>query len=419
MKGVPLPITQAEEDRRRHLYVVGKTGMGKSTLLLSLIGQDIAAGRGAFLLDPHGDLCDDVLARIPDYRRDDVILLDPSDSERPVGLNILDAETEADRHRVVNEFIGLLARMYDPHNQAIVGPIFQQNVRNAMLAAMSLPDGGTLIDVYRLLADGQYIRHVLPHIKDPLVRSYWEDVAARVDVNASSQWKAEMLPYVLSKFSRFVEDSTLRRMIGQPRTSIPWQQVMDEGKILLVNLAKGRIGQENAQFIGSLVLSSVLQAAFRRGEIPAARRRDFHIYIDEVQNYATPLLGTMLSEGRKFGVVLTIANQFLHQLDNGIREAVFGNVGSMVAFRVGAQDAPALAPEFFPVFSSSDLLNLPQFTACVKLLVDGMAARPFTMRTLPAMAAPNAERAQRIRERSRQRYGTDIRDVQQEILRRF
>ena len=208
-------------------------------------------------------------------------------------------------------------------------------------------------------------------------------------------------------------------MIGQPRTSVQWNKIMDEGKILLVNLAKGRIGQENAQFIGSLVLSSVLQAAFRRGELPATRRREFYLYIDEVQNYSTPMLATMLSEGRKFGVILTIANQFLHQLDNGIREAVFGNVGSLVAFRVGTQDAPALAPEFFPVFSAGDLLNLPQFTACVKLLIDGVAARPFSMRTLPAMTAPDIVRAAQIREMSRQRYGTDIVSVQQDILKKF
>lgn len=418
IKGVPLPITQAQDDRRRHLYVVGKTGMGKSTLLMTLILQDIEAGRGVFLLDPHGDLCGDVLARIPASRAEDVILLDPSDAERPIGLNILDAETEADQHRIINEFIGLLIRLYDPHNQAVVGPIFQQNVRNAMLAAMALPDG-TLIDVYRLLSDAQYVRRVLPHVKDPLVKNYWQEIAARVDTGASSAWKAELLPYLLSKFSRFVEDSTLRRMIGQPRSSIRWGRVMDEGKILLVNLAKGRIGQENAQFIGSLVLGSVLQAAFQRGEIPAARRRDFYLYIDEVQNYTSPMLATMLSEGRKFGVVLTIANQFLHQLDGGIREAVFGNVGSTVAFRVGTQDASALAPEFYPVFSPADLINLPQFTACVKLLIDGVAARPFTMRTLPAMVAPDYTRAAHIRDLSRQRYGTDIASVQAEILKKF
>ncbi len=417
VKGVPLPITQAQEDRRRHTYIVGKTGMGKSTLLMTLILQDIEAGRGVFLLDPHGDLAEDVLARIPANRTNDVIVLDPSDSERPLGLNILDAESEADQHRIVNEFIGLLIRLYDPHNQAIVGPIFQQTVRNAMLAAMALPDG-TLIDVYRLLSDDQYIQRVLPYIHDPLVRNYWQDITAKMN-GASDRWKAELLPYLLSKFSRFVEDSTLRRMIGQPRTSIDWSAVMDEGKIVLVNLAKGQIGQENSQFIGSLVLSQMLQAAFKRGEMPLARRRDFYLYIDEVQNYSTPLLATMLSEGRKFGVILTIANQFLHQLDNGIREAVFGNVGSLVAFRVGTQDASALAPEFYPVFNPGDLLNLPQFTACVKLLIDGVAARPFSLRTFPAMLAPDHALAEAIRERSRQRYGTDIAVVQAEIQKKF
>lgn len=414
MRGVPMPITQGQDDRRRHAYVVGKTGMGKSTLLMTCILQDIEHGRGVFLLDPHGDLCEDVLARIPAHRADDVILIDPSDDQYPIGFNILDAKSDDDRNRVVNDFIGMLIRLYDPHNQAIVGPIFQQTVRNAMLAAMSLPDG-TLIDVYQLLADEKYARRVIPYIKDPLVKNYWQDIAAQMS-NALDSRKAELLPYLLSKFSRFVEDGTLRRMIGQPRTSIDWDSAFDDGKIVLVNLAKGRIGQETSHFIGSLVLSAVLQAAFRRGQIPAARRREFFLYIDEVQNYATPMLATMLSEGRKFGVVLTIANQFLHQLDHGIREAVFGNVGSLFAFRLGTQDAPALAPEFYPSFSASDLINLPQFTACVKLLIDGVAARPFSMRTLPAMTPPNHDRAAAIRAHSRERYGTDIETVEREIL---
>lgn len=417
VKGVPMPIMQGLDDRRRHMYVVGKTGMGKSTLLMTLILQDIDAGRGVFLLDPHGDLCEDVLARIPAYRADDVIVLDPSEEQRPIGINILESESEADKYRIVNEFIAMLMRLYDPHNQAIVGPIFQQTVRNAMLAAMSMPDG-TLVDVYRILSDDQYIKRVLPYIKDPLVKAYYEDIVKKMN-DARDHWKAELLPYLLSKFSRFVEDGTLRRMIGQPRTSVPWHKVIEEQKILLVNLAKGRIGQDNASFIGGLVLSGMLQAAFKRGELPANKRRDFFMYIDEVQNFSTPMLATMLSEGRKFGVTLTIANQFLHQLDHTILEAVFGNVGSMVAFRVGTQDAPILAPEYYPSFGMGDLINLPQFTAAVKLMVDGVAARPFTMKTLPPMRPPDRARAELIRATSGRRYGADIATVQQEIMRKF
>jgi hypothetical protein len=419
VRGVPVPITQGLDDRRRHSYVVGKTGMGKSTLLQTLILQDIEAGRGVFLLDPHGDLCDDVLARIPAHRVDDVILFDPSDDQYPIGLNILKAEDEDDRDRVVSDFIGLLIRMYDPHNYAIVGPIFQQTVRNAMLAAMCLPDG-TLVDVYRMISDqdGSFVKKIVPHITDPIVRNYWEDVAKRMR-EASSQWKAEFLPYVLSKFSRFVEDATLRRMIGQKRSGVPFDQVMDEGKILLVNLAKGRIGEQNALFIGSLILTGIMQAAFKRGALPPHRRRDYFMYIDEVQNFATPTLATMLSEGRKFGVVLTIANQYLHQLSPPILEAVFGNIGSIVAFRLGIQDVGALGMEFHPAYAPQELSGLPQFTAAVKLLIDGVAARPFTMRTLPSTIPPDKVRAEAIRAASQQRYGTPFAEVEEEIGKRF
>ncbi|MBK8026938.1 MAG: type IV secretion system DNA-binding domain-containing protein [Chloroflexi bacterium] len=288
-----------------------------------------------------------------------------------------------------------------------------------MLAAMSLPDG-TLVDVYRLVSDqdGSYVNKVLPHIKDPIVRNYYEDVARRMR-DASSQWKAEFLPYILSKFSRFVEDATLRRMIGQTRSGIPFDQIMDEGKVFLVNLAKGRVGEQNALFIGSLILSGVMQAAFKRSALPPSRRRDFFIYVDEVQNFATPTLATMLSEGRKFGVVLTIANQYLHQLNAQILEAVFGNIGSIVAFRLGIQDASALGMEFHPAFSHQELSGLPQFTAAVKLLIDGVAARPFTMRTLPSMIPPDQSSADLIRENSRRRYGTPLAQVEEEIARRF
>jgi hypothetical protein len=419
VRGVPLPITQGLEDRRRHSYVVGKTGMGKSTLLQTLILQDIEAGRGVFLLDPHGDLCDDVLARIPAHRADDVILFDPSDDQFPIGLNILKADDEDDRDRVVSDFIGLLIRMYDPHNYAIVGPIFQQTVRNAMLAAMCLPDG-TLVDVYRMISDqdGAFVKKVVPHITDPIVKNYWEDVAKRMR-DASSQWKAEFLPYVLSKFSRFVEDATLRRMIGQKRSGVPFDEVMDEGKILLVNLAKGKIGEQNALFIGSLILTGIMQAAFKRGALPPHRRRDYFMYIDEVQNFATPTLATMLSEGRKFGVVLNIANQYLHQLNPQILEAVFGNIGSIIAFRLGIQDIGALGMEFHPAYAPQELSGLPQFTAAVKLLIDGVAARPFTMRTLPSTVPPNKARAEAIRAASQERYGTPFAEVEAEIGKRF
>jgi len=274
--------------------------------------------------------------------------------------------------------------------------------------------------VYRMISDqdGSFVKKVLPHITDPIVKNYWDDVAKRMR-DASSQWKAEFLPYVLSKFSRFIEDATLRRMIGQKRSGVPFEQVMDEGKILLVNLAKGKIGEQNALFIGSLILSGIMQAAFKRGALPPSRRRDFFMYIDEVQNFATPTLATMLSEGRKFGVVLTIANQYLHQLNAQILEAVFGNIGSILAFRLGIQDVGALGMEFHPAYAPQELSGLPQFTAAVKLLIDGVATRPFTMRTLPSMVPPNQVGAELIRAASQTRYGTPIAEVEAEIGKRF
>lgn len=415
--GTPSLIRQSRDDRRRHTYIVGKTGMGKSTLISSMALQDIDAGYGVFLLDPHGDLVEDVLMRVPKHRADDVILIDPSDEDRPIGLNILNPETEADRHRITNDFIGMLIRMYDPYNQGIVGPIFQQFVRNAMLAAMDIK-GGTLIDVYRILSDQNYVRSIIPKITDPIVKNFWEETSTRTE-NASAQWRAELLPYLLSKFSRFVEDTILRRMLGQSRSSVPWRQVMDEGKIVLVNLAKGKIGSETSQFLGLLIMGDLLQAAFQRSKLPPSRRRDFYIYIDEVQNYSTPLLSTMISEGRKFGVSLVLANQFLHQLDNGTREAVFGNVGSMISFRVGVQDAPALAPEFTPAFTVDDLIELGQFTAASKLLVNGVGARAFTMRTLLPTQVPNVAQGEVIRELSRARYGTELAKIEREIRLQF
>ncbi len=412
--GMPLPIALALDDRRRHIYVVGKTGTGKSTLLKHMALQDIEAGQGVCVIDPHGDLIEDLLARIPPHRMRDVVLFDPADEERPVGLNLLQADSEMAKQRIVNEFIGLLIRMYDPGTMGIVGPRFQHNVRNAMLTAMSV-EGGTLIEVVRVLTDMRYVQEILPQVKDPLVRSYWEKQIA----NTSDFHKSEILDYLVSKFSRFVGDSRIRNIIGQRETTLNFREVMDGRKVLLVNLSKGKIGPESAQFLGLLLVQGLLITALSRADVSPEQRPDFYLYVDEFQNFATDLFSTVFSEGRKYGVVVTAANQYLTQLDSGIREAVFGNVGSIIAFRVGTQDAVALAPEMYPVFGADDLLNLPKFTACVKLLVDGLAARPFIMRTRPDTRMPDPQRAEAIREWSRQTYGRDVVAVQQDVLARF
>ncbi|GAB4573444.1 MAG: hypothetical protein Kow0077_15890 [Anaerolineae bacterium] len=414
INGLPVRIVQSIDDRRRHMYVVGKTGTGKSTLLKNMALQDIEAGRGVCVIDPHGDLIEDILERLPEARIQDTIVFDPSDEQRPIGLNLLQAGTESDRQRIVNEFIGLLIRMYDPGTMGIVGPRFQHNVRNAMLTAMSV-EGSTLIEVVRVLTDIDFTRKLLPYVKDPLVRNYWTKQIA----NTSDFHKSEILDYIVSKFSRFVGDSRVRNIIGQRETTLDFRRVMDQQQILLVNLSKGKIGPESAQFLGLLMIQGLLITALSRADLPPSQRPDFFIYVDEFQNFATDLFGVMLSEGRKYGIALTMANQYLTQLDHAIREAVFGNVGSLVAFRLGTADAAALAPEVYPTFNGEDLLNLPAFTACVKLLVNGTAARPFTMETLADTRPVDPGRAARIRAHSREAFGRDAETVSQDILTRF
>lgn len=413
--GAPIRIIQSTDDRRRHVYIVGKTGTGKSTLIKGMALQDIEAGHGVCVVDPHGDLIEDILLRIPPRRAEDVIVFDPADEARPIGLNLLAHQHENERHQVVNEFIGLLMRMYDPGGtNMIVGPRFQHNVRMAMLTAMSTP-GSTLIEVVRALTDQSYVKSVMPHVNDPMVKMYWEKQIAQT----SDFHKSEVLDYIVSKFSRFTGDKRVRNIIGQSNSTVDFRRVMDRRQVLLVNLSKGKIGPENAQFLGLLMVQQLLLTALSRADLPATERPDFYLYVDEFQNFATEMFGTMLSEGRKYGVALTIANQYLTQLPHPIREAIFGNVGSMISFRLGTQDATALAPELYPVFNVDDLLNLPRYTASVKLLVDGLAARPFTMRTVPDLHAPNPTLADAIRERSRTVYGRDEQEVTEEVLIRL
>lgn len=412
--GLPLRITQAADDRRRHTYVVGRTGTGKTTLLKNLALQDIEAGHGVCVVDPHGDLIGDILARIPAQRAGDVILFDPSDQERPIGLNLLEAKDETAKQRVVTEFIGLLIRMYDPHQQGIVGPRFQHNVRHAMLTAMSV-EGSTLIEVVRVLTDSHYVKRILPQIKDPLLKRYWTDQIAQT----SDFHKSEILDYIVSKFSRFVGDARIRNIIGQRHSTIDYRDIMDNRKVLLVDLSKGKIGPESAQFLGLLLVQGLLITALSRSDRSPDERPDFFLYVDEFQNFATELFATVLSEGRKYGVAVTVANQFLTQLPPDVRAAIFGNMGTIISFRLGMTDAIALAPEMAPVLGVDDLLNLPKYTACVKLLVDGVATRPFTMRTLAGTQPPDLQRAKAIRQASRDMYGRDAAAVTADILARY
>ncbi len=414
IRGKPAEIRQTNSDKLRHTYVVGRTGTGKSTLLQNLALQDIEAGHGVAVIDPHGDLVENLLSRIPAHRRHDVILFDPGDVSRPIGLNILDVQGTYAQNIVISDFIGLLYVLFDPNRIGMIGPRFENVVRNSMLLAMDIK-GSTFIEVIRIMTDKNFREECLKLATDPIVKSYWTDVSP----NLARMGDGDMLDYVTSKFGRFVNDRVMRNIIGQSENALDLKGIMNDGKILLVNLAKGRMGPEASHFLGLILMPQIFIAALSRANMPEAQRRLFCLYVDEFHNFTTPTFSTMLAEARKYGVALTVANQFISQLTPSIREAVFGNVGTLLSFRVGINDARFLAQEFYPVYGENDLINLPNYYTLAKMLVDGDAMPPFPVRTLPDNRAEERAIAEQIRHTSQMRYGRDDRVVNLQIRQRY
>ena len=373
-RGVRRPVHIGFEDRRRHVYIIGKTGVGKSVLLQDMATQDINKGNGVCVIDPHGDLIDEIIKYIPPERAEDVIYFDPSDTERPMGLNLLESRTEEQRHFITTSIINLMYKLYDPQRTGIIGPRFEHAVRNAMLTVMVDP-GATFVEVVRILTDARYVQELLPKVQDPIVRRYWTDQIAQT----SDFHKSEVLDYIVSKFGRFVTNKTMRNIIGQSKSAFDFREVMDEGKILLINLSKGKLGEENSSFLGLVLIPKILIAAMSRQEVAEPNRRDFFLYVDEFQNFATPDFATILSEARKYHLNLTVANQFIGQMDEEVKNAVFGNVGTLISFRVGVTDASYLQREFQPVFGESDLINVERFHAYMKTIVDNEPVPPFSV----------------------------------------
>lgn len=422
-RGVNKQVWARDEDRRRHMYIVGKTGSGKSWLLQSMIIQDIRAGKGVAFLDPHGDAAEWILERIPPERAEDVIYFNPSDTDRPLGFNMIDFYDEQDKHRVANSFIGLMYKMFDPNKQGIVGPRFERAVRNALLTAMSIK-GSTLIETARILYDPAFVRRYMPYVQDQQVREFWEKEIAQT----SDFHKSEVLGYIVSKFDRFITNKLMRNIIGQAESSFNFREVMDSGKILIVNLSKGTVGEENAQFLGLILIPKILSAAMSRANIPEAERRDFYLYVDEFQNFATEEFTQILSEARKYRLNLIVANQYIMQIEDKIREAIFGNVGSIISFKVGVNDGSHMQNEFAPVFMQTDFINLENQNAYVKLLVNQEYPAPFSIRTTFDSIKPtiingveypvNKRVVEMIKELSRLRYGKDVNLIEQEITNR-
>jgi hypothetical protein len=398
------------------MYIIGKTGVGKSELLTEMIMQDIRAGRGVCFIDPH-DTVEKILEMIPPERAEDVIYFNPSDTDRPMGLNMLEANTEEEKHFVTTSIVGLMYKLYDPHKTGIIGPRFEHAIRNAMLTVMS-EKGTTFVEVVRCLTDSKYVQELLPKVKDPIVRRYWTDQIAQT----SDFHKSEVLDYIVSKFGRFVTNKMMRNIIGQSESAFNFRKVMDEGKILLINLAKGRIGEENSNFLGLVLVPKILIGAMSRQDVPEEQRRPFYLYVDEFQNFATPDFAQILSEARKFRLALTVANQFIGQVEEDVKNAIFGNVGSLIAFRVGVTDANYLQHEYQPTFTETDLINVERFNAYVKTIVNNEPVPPFSMDLTKDMSKQKASMSKKmgemVKQLSRLKYARDKSVIEAEVAQR-
>jgi hypothetical protein len=416
-RGEKTAVRIKTEDRRRHMYVVGKSGTGKSVFLANMARQDIANGKGVCVIDPHGDLIDDVLAGVPKERAEDVIIFDPSDTERPMGLNLIEYDSNYPEQKtfVVNELIKIFDKLYDLKQTG--GPMFEQYMRSSLLLILDDPnDEATLMEVSRVLSDVDFRKQKLAKCKNQVVKDFWTKEAEKAGGEASL---ANMVPYITSKLNQFVSNDIMRPIIGQKKSVLNFRKAMDESKIILVKLSKGTIGELNAYLLGMVVVGKILMSALSRTDIPKEERRDFYLYIDEFQNFTTDSIAIILSEARKYMLNLIIAHQYIGQLVKGqdatIRDAVFGNAGTIASFKIGVEDADILAKEFAPVFDSYDVINVEKYTAYIKLLIDNEAGRAFNMHTFP-LDKGDPLFAKKIIEMSRLKYGRDRKAVEDEIL---
>jgi Ni2+-binding GTPase involved in maturation of urease and hydrogenase len=416
-RGVTKEIHMAREDRMRHFYVIGQTGTGKTTILKNMIIQDIKNGDGVCFIDPHGSDIEDILANIPRERLDDVVYFDPAHTARPMGLNMLEYDPAYPEQKtfVVNELLAIFNKLFDM--KVAGGPAFEQYFRNSALLVMEHPESGnTLLEIGRVLADKPFRDMKLAHCQNPIIKQFWEN-AERTSGEQSLQ---NFVPYITNKFDVFVSNDIMRPVIAQQKSVFNFRTIMDEKKILLVNLSKGRLGDINASLIGLVLVGKILMAALSRVDSVAQGQKpsDFYLYIDEFQNVTTDSIATILSEARKYRLSLTMAHQYISQLKDEIKNAVFGNVGSMAVFRVGVDDAEFLAKQFEPVFSAQDIIKLDNYNCYMKMLANGTPAKPFNMQTLrPGEGVPGI--APKIKELSYLKYGRDRAEVEAEILARY
>jgi CxxC-x17-CxxC domain-containing protein len=391
------------------MYFIGKTGMGKSTVLENMIISDIRAGNGVAVVDPHGDLAEKVINYIPSNRVEDVVNINPSDINYPIAFNVVEQVEPHLRHLVASGLVGVFKKLWADS----WGPRLEYILRNAVLAILDYP-GSTLLGVVRMLSDKQYRKSVVANIQDPVVKSFWQKEFS----SYADKFATEAVSPIQNKVGQFLSSSLMRNIVGQVKSSIDLREIMDEGKIIIMNLSKGRIGEDNSALLGAMMITKIQLAAMSRVDIPEEERRDFYLYIDEFQNFSTESFANILSEARKYRLNLIMAHQYIEQLGDTVKAAVFGNVGTLVTFRVGAADAEELVKEFTPTFIEEDIVNLPKYEMYLKLMIDGITSTPFSARGLkPLTEEEKTNNTDKVIRNSREKYANDREEVEEKIMR--
>jgi hypothetical protein len=424
-RGEKQKIFMNPEDRFRHFYIIGQTGTGKSSIIQLMARQDFHSGKGVCIVDPHGSLIDDLLPYIPRSRADDVIYFNPADLERPMGLNLLEGKTPEERDLIALDAMNMMVKMY---GEEIFGPRIQDYFRNGCLTLMEDEDeGGAITDLVRLFTDDEWGKYKVSKVKNPIVRSFWENQMAKT----GQREKQEMIPYFAAKFGQFVTNSLMRNIVGQTKSSFDIADCMNNNKIILMNLSKGLIGDINSTLLGMIVVNKIQVAAMRRQRMDKEARKDFFLYIDEFQNFVTPSIESILSEARKYRLGLILAHQYIDQLEKesklsgavSLKGAIFGNVGTMMMYKIGPQDAEVAAKEMAPVFSEQDLVNMDAFKGAMKLCVNGQPSRPFSIEVprpwTDKTYTKDEQAAEAFKQLSRLKYGRQKDFVNREILRRI
>lgn len=396
------------DDRRRHFYVIGKTGMGKTNMIQNMAVQDIQNGKGIGFVDPHGEAAEALLDFVPASRINDVIYFNPADIDYPIAFNIMEKVDVAHRHLVAGGLMGVFKKIWPDVWSARMEYI----LNNCILALLEYPDA-TLLGVNRMLSDVEYRKKVVEKITDPVVKAFWVQEYSRY----TQRYEVEATAAIQNKVGQFISAPVIRNIIGQVKSSIDMRKIMDEGKILIMDLSKGKVGEDNSRLLGALMITKLQLAAMQRVDIPEAKRKDFFLYIDEFQNFATQSFVSILSEARKYRLALILGHQYITQMEEEVRDAVFGNVGTIVCFRVGAEDAEWLEREFTPEFLAEDLVNLTKYNVYLKLMIDGVAGRPFSAMTLPPSLPLETSNREKIIKVSRERYGNPKEDVEEKIAK--